>query len=94
MVRGNRGRSGGGRGNGDRRLRGGNGGDLWNGGGRHLAGGFRLAFFLFDKVVTAGKLFYDWTRSDRDEFTRRELNGDDTHTEGNSVTAGLGFYIL
>jgi len=55
---GNRGRSGSRRGNGDRCLRGRLGGNLGNGGGgRHLVGVFRLAFFLFDKVVTAGKLF-------------------------------------
>ena len=55
---GNRSRSGGRRGNGDRCLWSGLGGDLGNGGGgRHLAGVFRLVFFLFDKVVTAGRLF-------------------------------------
>lgn len=59
MIGGNRGRSRGGRGSRNCYLGSRLGGDVWNSGGRHLAGVFRLAFFLFDKVVTAGKLFYD-----------------------------------
>jgi len=71
MIRGNRGRSGGRRGSRNRRLGGGLGRDLWSSGGRHLAGVFRLAFFLFDKVVTAGKLFYDWARCNRGEHAKK-----------------------
>lgn len=94
VVRGNRRRSGGRRRNRNGRLGSGLGGDLRNSGGRHLAGVFRLVFFLFDKVVTAGKLFYDWARGRRNESGRKKHDGeDDTHTEGNTVTAGLGFYI-
>lgn len=43
---------------GDGRLWGGLGGDVWNSGGRHVACVSLFAVFLFDKVVTAGKLFF------------------------------------
>ena len=60
-----------------------------------IAGVFRLAFFLFDKVVTAGKVFYDCARRNRNEYAREKKRDgeDDTHTEGNTATAILGFYI-
>jgi hypothetical protein len=72
MIGGNRGRGGRRSGNRHRRLGGGlGGGNLWNSGGRHLAGVFCLAFFLFDKVVTADKLFYDCARCDRHECAKK-----------------------
>lgn len=97
MVRGNRGRSRCRSGHRDRSLRGGLGGrDLWNSGGRHLARVFCLDFFLFDKVVTAGKLFYDCARRNCNEYARKKKRNReyDTHTEGNTVTVVLGFFMF
>jgi hypothetical protein len=84
MIRGNRrvdgGRGGGGGRNG--RLWGGlGGGNLWNGGGRHVAGIFRFGFFLFDKVVTAGKLFYDCAGRNRGEDAEENTMGEMTRTQ-------------
>lgn len=81
MVRGNRGRCRCRSGNRNRCLWGGLGGDRWNSGGRHLAGVFRLAFFLFDKVVTAGKLFYDCARRNRNEYAWGENGTEVTRTQ-------------
>jgi hypothetical protein len=71
MVRSNRGRSGCRSGHRNRCLRGGLGRDLWSSGGRHLTGVVCLAFFLFDKVVTADKLFDDCARGNRNEYARK-----------------------
>ena len=96
MVRGNRGRSRCGSRNRSGRLCSGLIGDLWNRGGRrHLAGVFCLAFFLFDKVVTAGELFYGCTGEVRMGPQWGKLKGkDDTHTEGNTASVGFGFFYL
>jgi len=71
MVGGNRGRSGSRSRSRNRCLWGRLRGDLGNSGGRHLAGVFRLAFFLFGKVVTAGKLFYDCARRNHNKCARK-----------------------
>ena len=94
MVGGNRRVNGGRSRSGHRRLWGWLAGNLWNGGGRHIAGVFVLIFFLFDKVVTAGKLFYGCARHNRDEKVKENGNRKDaTHTEDKTATADLGFYI-
>ena len=43
--------------------------------------GFSFGFFLIRKVVTAGKLFYDWARCNRDEYARKNRTEDMTHTQ-------------
>lgn len=76
-------------GRGHHRLWGGLGWDVWNTGGRHVAGGFLFVVFLFDKVVTAGRLFYDWARCNRSECAEEKFNGGGaTHTEGDNATVG------
>ena len=57
---------------------------------------FVWLFFLFDKVVTAGKLFYDCARRNCNEYARKKKrNGeDDTHTEGNTATVVFGIFYV
>ena len=89
-MNGRRSRSRGGHG----RLWGGLCGDLWNSGGRHVAGVFRFVFFLFDKVVTAGKLFYDWAKCNGEHAGKQLNRKDATHTEEHRDCRIWFFYFM